>query len=177
MFSTWNLATLTLIEYTSSWYARENPKMVQTCKMLGQRRGASLHRSAARTSRSACDPDLSQCSVWWHSLLTATLSGLNISGAHSGPWRARNLLVSWHLFYWPLCQDWAGRNLGTSRTNYLCPFHPHLPIRIPSTPTPILALLESTTYLRPESHLGAPPCRVLLCCLMLLLTSRPGAGA
>lgn len=85
MFSTWNLATLTLIEYTSSWYARENPKMVQTCKMLGQRRGASLHRSTARTSRSACDPDLSQCSVWWHSLLTATLSGLNIGGAHSGP--------------------------------------------------------------------------------------------
>lgn len=58
--------------------------MTQTCKMLGQQRGASLHCSPARTSRSVCDPNLSQCSVWWRSLLTAALSGLNISGAHAG---------------------------------------------------------------------------------------------
>lgn len=151
--------------------------MTQTCKMLGQQRGASLHCSPARTSRSVCDPNLSQCSVWWRSLLTAALWLKYQWGPCWVPWLARNLLVSWHLFYWPLCQDWAGRTLGTSRTNYLCPFHPHLPICIPSTPTPTLALSESTNYLHPESRLGAPPCRVLLSCLTLLLTSRPGAGA
>lgn len=120
------------------------PNVVQTFQMwANEERGGKSTLLPARTSRSVCDPDLSQCSVWWHSLLTATFSGLNISQGCLGPmagWESPGKLAPLLLASLPrLGREKPGDFEGLTTfahsilTFPLYSFHP----------TPTLALLES----------------------------------
>lgn len=57
--------------------------------------------------------------------MAVTFCGLNINRDNSGSYGwleySSNLLVSWHLFHWPICGDWARRLLGTRATGWEWP--------------------------------------------------------